>query len=196
MPLVHVFDLGNVLIFVHQERFLEKLRANSRPGAPVEEAFGAHYERARVDRGGEFDSLHPLLVRDLGLRLSPAELRLAWQDMFSLNPPMVEFVRALRGPRFMLSNTNAPHAEWIEEQWPELFPLFEECVFSHEVGMRKPEAAIFRHVESLSGRPAAEHVFVDDLPQHVAGARAVGWEAIQFRGVGDCRRRLAALGGG
>jgi HAD superfamily hydrolase (TIGR01509 family) len=196
MSLVHVFDLGNVLIFVHEERFLDRLRASCRPAAPVEEAFREHYEGARVDRGGDFESLHPLLVRDLGLTLSPAELRLAWQDIFSLNPPMVEFVRALPRPRFMLSNTNAPHVGRIGEQWPELFPLFDECVFSHEVGMRKPDPAIFRHVESLSGRPAAEHVFVDDLPELVAGARAVGWEAIQFRGVEDCRRRLVELGGG
>jgi putative hydrolase of the HAD superfamily len=196
MSLIHVFDLGNVLVFVHEEWFLDKLRASCRPGAPVEQVFREHYERARVDRGGEFDSLHPLLVRDLGLTMSREELRLAWQDTFSLNPPMLEVVGELPRPRFMLSNTNAPHVKWIEERWPEVFALFDRCVFSHEVGMRKPELGIFRHVESLSGEPAERHVFIDDLPEHIAGARAAGWQAFQFRGVEDCRRRLAGLGGG
>jgi len=195
MALVHVFDLGNVLIFVHEDRFLEKLRASCRAGAPVEQAFREHYERGRVDRGGDFDSLHALLVRDLDLGMTPDELRVAWNGIFTLNPPMVDFVRELARPRLMLSNTNAPHVEWIAEEWPDLFPMFDRCVFSHEVGMRKPDTAIFRHVESLSDEPPERHVFVDDLVENVAAARAAGWEAFQFRGVEDCRRRLARLAG-
>jgi len=195
MALVPVLDLGNVLVFVHEEWCFEKLRARCRAGAPIEQTFREHYERARVDRGGDFDSLHLLLVRDLGLTMSREELRLAWQDTFSLNPQMLEVVRELPRPRFMLSNTNGPHVEWIGERWPDIFPLFDHCVFSHEVGMRKPELGIFRHVESLSGEPAGRHVFVDDSPQHVAGAEAAGWQAFQFRGVEDCRQRLAALSG-
>ena len=193
MAPVPVFDLGNVLIFVHEEWCFQKLRARCRPGAPVEQTFREHYEQARVDRGGDFDSLHPLLARDLGLTMSPAELRLAWQDTFSLNPPMLDLVRELPRPRFMLSNTNAPHVEWIAERWPDVFPLFDRCVFSHEVGMRKPDLEIFRRIESLSGEPPERHLFLDDLPQHVAGAREAGWQAIQFRGVEDYRRRLAEL---
>ncbi len=195
MPRVHVFDLGNVLVFVHEDRFFDRLRARCRRGAPVERVFWEHYERERVDRGGDFDSLHPPLVRELGLAMNREQLRLAWQDTFDLNPPMVELVRGLPQPRFMLSNTNEPHVAWIGERWPEVFAPFDHCVFSHQVGMRKPELAIFRHVESLSGEPAGRHVFVDDLPHHVAGAEAAGWRALQFRGVEDCRRRLAALAG-
>jgi 2-haloacid dehalogenase len=63
------------------------------------------------------------------------------------------------------------------------------------VGLRKPDLAIFRHVEGLTGRPPQEHVFIDDLGVHVTGAIRAGWHAIHFQGVEGCRRRLAALAG-
>lgn len=196
MSLVHVFDLGNVLIFVHEDRCFEKLRARSRPGADVERVFAAHYDTARVDRGGDFDSLHPLLVRDLGLRMSLDELRLAWSDIFELNAPMVEFVRRAPRPLILMSNTNEPHADWIRRRYPDILPLFDHVVLSNEVGVRKPDPAIYRRVESLSGRRPEEHVFIDDLPGNVEGARRAGWHAIQFRGLEDCRERLERVSQG
>jgi putative hydrolase of the HAD superfamily len=196
VPLIRVFDLGNVLLLVHEERCFEKLRAHCCPDADVERIFAERYEAARVDRGGDFESLHPLLVRDLGLTMAPDELRLAWNDIFEPVPAMLEFVGRAPRPRFLLSNTNQPHVEWIRERYPEIFPLFDHLVLSNEVGIRKPDPAIYRHVESLSGETPERHVFIDDLPQHVEGARQAGWHAIQFRGVEDCVERLALLEGG
>ena len=194
--LVQVFDLGNVLVFVHEDRFFRRLREACLPAAPVAQIFREEFERAGVDRGGDFDSLHPLLVREAGLTMSLQDLRLAWNDIFTPNPPMIEFARQAPRPRLLLSNTNGPHVAWFRERYPELLALFDHCIFSNEVGVRKPDLAIFRHAESLSGRPAGEHVLIDDMPQHVAGARAAGWHAVQFRGFEECRRRLTALTGG
>jgi putative hydrolase of the HAD superfamily len=195
MAFIHVLDLGNVLLFVHQEWFFESLCARVDLGTPIERLFAEHFERERVDRGGDFDAVHSALVREGGLKMSTEEFRLAWNDMFTPNPPMLELVPGLPRPRFLLSNTNEPHVSWIRERYPEVFPLFDHCVFSNDVGMRKPDLAIFRHVEGLTGRPPAEHVFIDDLDRHVRGARSAGWRAIHFEGVEDCRRRLAALAG-
>ena len=154
---------------------------------------GQHYEQEAVDRGGDYDRRHPLLVSEAGLTMTLEEFRLAWNDMFTLNPPMLELVAESPRPRILLSNTNEPHVTWIREQYPDVFPLFDECVLSHEVGMRKPEVAIYRRVEAITGRRPEEHVFVDDKLRNIEGARAAGWQGIEFREVEDCRRRLAAL---
>jgi len=191
--LVCVFDLGNVLLFVHEERFFDKLRAGCGPGAPVMEVFFQHFADAGVDLGGDFDSLHPLLVRDLALTMSLEELRVAWNDIFTPNPPMLDLVRELPRPRVMLSNTNKPHITWIRERFPDILALFDHCVFSCQVGLRKPDLGVFRHVESLTGRPPEQHVFVDDAAENVAAAIAAGWQSFQFQGTEDCRGRLAAL---
>ena len=48
--------------------------------------------------------------------------------------------------------------------------------------MVKPSAEIFRHLLQTYGLRAEDCVFIDDSPINVAGARAVGIEAILFDG--------------
>lgn len=193
MPLIHVFDLGNVLLFVNEAIFIERIRPNCRPRIALERAFSRLYERARIDRGGDFGSLHATLVKELDLTMEIEELREAWNDIFTPNTPMLDVVRQSPRPRFLLSNTNEPHVTWIREKYPEIFPLFDACIFSNELGVRKPQAEIYRHVESLSGEPPHRHVFVDDVPEFVEGAKAVGWQAIRFVDTENYLRRLGKL---
>lgn len=193
MPFIHVFDLGNVLLFVNEHIFFEQLQPRCRPCADLKSRFNEYYERSRIDRGGDFAALHRNLVRDLNLDMDLAEFTRIWNDIFTLNPPMLEVVKRMPRPRFLLSNTNAPHVAWIREQYPDIFPLFDHCIFSNEVGSRKPEADIYRRVEALSDRKPQEHIFVDDIAAFIAGAQAVGWQAIQFLGVEDFLQKLNAL---
>jgi len=191
--IVPVFDLGNVLVFVDDELFFHRLEERCHAELDARSLFGHYYEELRVDRGGDFDALHPILHAEVGLTMTPAELRLAWNDIFTVNPPMLEVVRSCPRPRLMLSNTNQPHIEWLRERTPEVFALFDRCVFSYQVAARKPEAAIYRHVESLTDMPAERHVLIDDIAGNIEGARAAGWRGIHFHGVEDCRRHLSAL---
>jgi epoxide hydrolase-like predicted phosphatase len=60
--------------------------------------------------------------------------------------------------------------------------MFDAVVISGEVGMRKPEARIFRHTAELLSVGTTECVLVDDLPWNVDGARATGMDAVLHRG--------------
>ena len=191
---VCVFDLGNVMVFHHEQEFFAKLAAACRPDAPAEELFYQAFDQVDVGRGGDFDAVHPRLVEKAGLRWGLAELRLAWSDIFTANPPMVALVQTLPRPRALLSNTHEPHVSWIKERFPEIFPLFDHCVLSNEVGLAKPDPAFFRHVEQRTGLAPACHIFTDDRKENVAIAQSLGWQAFQFVGVEDCRRHLERLG--
>jgi putative hydrolase of the HAD superfamily len=193
VPLIHVFDLGNVLVRFDGKVFLRKMTAACRDGAPVAETVNRHVEALGIEIGGDFGALHPLLVRDLGLTMAPAEFRLAWNDIFEPIPGMQEVAAETPRPRCMLSTTNEPHAAWLRQRFPQLFALFDYCFLSNEVGLKKPDIALFRHVESVTGASPERHLFIDDLPHNVAGARAAGWQAFQFRGVEDCRRQLSEV---
>jgi len=182
------------MVFHYLDRFFAALAAASREGVPARELFYAAFDREDVGRGGDFERLYPELREKAGLRWSRDQFRMAWNDIFEPNPPMVEFVRRLPHPRVLLSNTHEPHVTWIKTRFPDVFPLFDHHVLSHEVGKAKPDPEIFRWVESLTRAAPAEHVFVDDLEHNVAAARAVGWQGVLFIGVEDCRARLAALG--
>jgi epoxide hydrolase-like predicted phosphatase len=68
------------------------------------------------------------------------------------------------------------------EHWRATFPieLFDEVVDSSHVGMRKPDREIYELTcARLAIRPE-EAVFVDDNAENVAGARAVGMQAVHF----------------
>jgi epoxide hydrolase-like predicted phosphatase len=60
--------------------------------------------------------------------------------------------------------------------------MFDGVVISGEVGMNKPEPAIFLLGAERIGVPAEECVFVDDLRENCAGAEEVGMTAILHRG--------------
>jgi putative hydrolase of the HAD superfamily len=101
------------------------------------------------------------------------------------------------GGRRMAMLTNNVR-EW-EPLWRSMLPvdeIFELVVDSGFVGMRKPDAAIYKlTLERLGGVPAEECLFVDDSDVNVEAARELGMTAVHYRhndqAIGEIR---AALG--
>jgi putative hydrolase of the HAD superfamily len=71
--------------------------------------------------------------------------------------------------------------------------LFEGCVVSAEIGLMKPDPAIFRHLLETFELTAAETAFFDDHPLNIDGARSVGMEARLFTTASRCEEDLRAL---
>jgi epoxide hydrolase-like predicted phosphatase len=94
---------------------------------------------------------------------------------------MVERVRRLRsaGVRTALVTNNARE---FRERWRALLPadeLFEHVVDSSEVGVRKPDPAIFRIALARLGDPPPERtLFLDDFEGNVDAARSLGLRAL------------------
>jgi epoxide hydrolase-like predicted phosphatase len=61
--------------------------------------------------------------------------------------------------------------QYLRDGWSD---LFDAVVISGEVGMRKPEPAIFAHTLDLLGLEPAECVFVDDHERNIRAAAALG----------------------
>jgi 2-haloacid dehalogenase len=92
-----------------------------------------------------------------------------------------------------LSNFSAESWPWAAARFPFL-GWFEGVVISGEVGVAKPDPAIYRiAIERLSLDPAST-LFVDDVPVNVEAARACGIEAVVFEGPEQLRRDLEARG--
>ncbi|QPB20557.1 HAD family phosphatase [Rhizobium sp. 007] len=65
---------------------------------------------------------------------------------------------------------------------------------SGDVGLIKPDIAIYEtHTRSFGLEPAAT-IFIDDAPANVEGARAAGWNAVLFTGADQLRSDLADYG--
>lgn len=63
---------------------------------------------------------------------------------------------------------------------PGFLDHFDQVTFSYELGVIKPEPAIYRHALEGLGVEPAEALFLDDRPENVEGARAAGIHAEVF----------------
>lgn len=112
----------------------------------------------------------------------PALLRSAWQEIFTPIEATHALVDRLHRslPLFLLSNTNDLHAEYFLARYP-VFKRFTDAVYSHECGMMKPDASIYRHALEKFDLDAGQVFFIDDLAPNVAAARACGWRTHHYR---------------
>jgi putative hydrolase of the HAD superfamily len=79
--------------------------------------------------------------------------------------------------------------------WERYHGLFDAKVVSYQVGVRKPELAIYLLAAARLGVPPGRCVFVDDLPRNIEGARQAGMLGVCHRDRPATRRALAALFG-
>jgi len=80
--------------------------------------------------------------------------------------------------------------EYDRSDWHE---MFDTVVISGEVGMRKPEPAIFELVLARIGLPADECVFVDDMAHNISAAEQAGLVGIVHRTFDQTAAELEAL---
>lgn len=130
-----------------------------------------------------------------GVEIDFAPLQALLGDM-TVHAVVVDHVRDLRrrGYRLGLITNNVREGS---ATWRAMVPvdeLFDVVVDSSEVGMRKPNPAIFHHTLDLLGEvePSAA-VFLDDSPGNVAGARRAGLHAIHVEDPAEAMAELDAL---
>jgi epoxide hydrolase-like predicted phosphatase len=112
-------------------------------------------------------------------------------DQFVSAPAMAALV--LRARRAGLRTgllSNSWGNEYPREGWDEMFDVI---VISGEVGMRKPDRAIFDHTVDLLGVPAAETVFVDDLAANVRAAADAGLVGVHHTSYDETVAELEAI---
>ena len=110
--------------------------------------------------------------------------------------PMVAFLHHAGIHTGCLSITNAAH--WASLIDPARFPAIaalELKLASHELSLAKPDPAIFRTYERLSGFAATEHLLLDDSADNVLAARQVGWQAAHIDPAQGPGAQMAALFG-
>jgi putative hydrolase of the HAD superfamily len=97
----------------------------------------------------------------------------------SLDQPLFDWFSGLR-PRGLttgiLSNSGPGARE--AERHHGFEAITDVIVYSHEVGVKKPDPAVYELTRSRLDAEPAEIVFLDDVVANVAAARAVGWHAV------------------
>ncbi|HET6703958.1 HAD family phosphatase [Amycolatopsis sp.] len=130
-------------------------------------------------------ALREATAERLGIATAEVDLMMAdfWTQYLGVgNTELIGYVRGLR-PRFrtgILSNSFVGAREREQAAYG-LESLVDDLVYSHEVGVSKPEARIYELTCGRHGVAPGEMVFVDDLEVNVAAARSLGIHAVLYR---------------
>jgi glucose-1-phosphatase len=194
---VIVFDLGNVLLHVDEALGAERLAARTgKTRDEIERYFRSTPYVTEFALGKRTKrAFYRTVARDLGFDGPYEEFARIWAEVFTPIPSMIELAERLkrRVARVLLSNTNVIHMEYIHEHFP-FVSEFDDQIFSYEVGLLKPDEAIYRLVIDRCGLTAERIVFIDDLAANAEGARRVGMQAIHHQTPDQTRQELTKLG--
>jgi len=192
-----VFDLGNVLLAFDETRAVKRLaaRTGKTPQQIDEYARGtSHVTELALGKVTKQRFFHTV-ARDLAFDGAYGEFALIWSEIFTPIEPMIALAESLKNrlPRLILSNTNAIHMDYVFEHY-QFLQDFDAHVLSHEVGLLKPDPAIYRHALRTSGLTASRTVFIDDISANAEAARQAGMQAIHFQTSDQARAELTKLG--
>jgi putative hydrolase of the HAD superfamily len=195
-----IFDYGKVLSHsedpVAQKKLIELSRLD-RPG------FDKHYWRHRHDYDlGVLDgrSYWDAIATDAGLDYAPHEIdALIETDILmwtSLNERMLLWVVALQDAGFrtaILSNMGFEILGYMRQEFGWL-THFQHHTWSCELGIAKPDPAIYLHTCDKLGVSPEEAIFLDDKIENITAANSVGLNAFLFTTVEKLRGDLAERG--
>ncbi len=114
----------------------------------------------------------------------------------SINKPMLAWATALQQAGLLtaiLSNMGPEVLRTMREEFAWL-ANFSQLTWSCELGIAKPDPAIYNFTCTELGVEPGEAVFIDDNSKNIEAAEKFGLHAIQFHGIELLRAELAARG--
>ncbi len=120
-----------------------------------------------------------------------------WQDTVrEVIPETIVLARRLKQagyPLYVLSNFSAEKFALTRPLHP-FVSIFDDLIISGEIGLLKPEPAIFQYTLSRIHRTAEECIFIDDHLPNVESAQRLGFTALPYRSPQKLERDLTNLG--
>jgi epoxide hydrolase-like predicted phosphatase len=180
-----VFDIGGILEISPDTGMTQKweTRLHLKPGE-LETRMASVWRDGSLGKCSE-EQVQQSLKEIIGM--NQAQVDAFWHDLWeeylgTLNVPLATYFSGLR-PQYqtaLLSNSfvGARSREQERYQFAEMTDLI---IYSHEVGVAKPERRIFELTCERLGVQPEETIFLDDVERHVLAARSIGIQAILFQ---------------
>lgn len=119
-----------------------------------------------------------------------------WRRLTKADIEMLDLLKKLkRKKEFKLGflvNTPPKLLEYLKQEIP--LSLFDEVVFSCEVGLIKPDQEIYKIMIEKLGVKAGECLFIDDSQENIEAAKKLGMQTIQFKNKRSLEKELKTKG--
>jgi putative hydrolase of the HAD superfamily len=191
-----IFDYGRVLS--NSEDPVAKERMIALSGLDETRLFESYWRfRHEYDLGRlNGNTYWANVARDAGTTFTPEQVEnlietdiLMWT---SLNEEMLAWVVALQDagfPTAILSNMGGEMLRYMRQEFGWL-AHFQHHTWSCELGIGKPDTAIYTHTCEKLGVTPAHTLFLDDKPENIEAAASVGLQAVLFQSIGQLRNEL------
>jgi len=194
-----ISDLGRVVLWFDNNIFLAKLAAlAARPFDEVKAAVHGNLELIRRFDLGRLtaEDFRRSVCAAAGTDVDYETFYAIYNDIFILNPPAVDVLRRIHAASYktaLLSNTDPERFGFVRKKFPEIL-FFDDYVLSYELGLAKPERAIYLEAARRARCRLDECVFIDDMEENVRSAVEAGLSGIHFRPETDLEAELKKLG--
>jgi len=193
-----VFDIGKVLIHYDPELPFSRLIPDAAKRKWFFDNVCTHDWNIEQDRGRTWEDAEALLIAEHPAHAENIRnFRLTWHEMvpYAYDDSVSVMERLIDAGHDVTMLTNFAADTFSEAR--ERFPFLKKprgVTVSGEVGLIKPDRAIYdRHAATFGLEPSAT-IFIDDSQKNVDGAKAAGWQAVLFTGADRLERDLQALG--
>jgi len=193
-----ISDLGKVIIFFDNNIFFEKI-ANFSPFSKneIRELTSAHFDLIESFDKGDLTpkEFYNQAIRKLEARIDYNKFYSIYNDVFSLNPPVLQIMKRLkRNYRLvLLSNTDVMRFNFVKKKFPEIM-IFDEYVLSYEAGFMKPHPQIYKEALKRAAVEPRECIFIDDLEENIKAAAKLGINGIHLEPLTDLEAILKEIG--
>ncbi len=184
-----LFDLGKVLLDFDFDPFYKWIEKNSNKKKSeviqylLKNQLLSKFESGIITEEEFFSYLKNFLKVDVSLHF----LQKLWNEIFNPIQENLELLYHLYNNKdfyqlkiFLLSNTNVTHKEYIEKKYS-FFNVFDECFFSYQIYLQKPDKRIYYYVLNKIGYKPEEVVFIDDKIENVVSAKKIGMHTIHYQ---------------
>lgn len=177
-----LFDLGGVVFTNGTKKFVADIAA--RYGIKPEDALnvldgdiGTKYREGQIGR----DEFWKLVLDALPLKESVDDLEKEWIGNYELIPGTKEIIERLRVKYkvMYLSDNVKERVDKLDARFG-FISWFDGGIFSHEVGVRKPNPKIYEFALQKGEVKPDEAVFIDDKPKMLEPAKQMGMTGLLF----------------
>lgn len=190
-----LFDLGRVLVHYDHQQTIVATAALAKVTA--EEFYPLLRELSEAMGTGAMDAeeFHTFFGTHFGRETDFADFIAAFAAGIQRDEAALAYALSLQQRPgvtvAVISNTNAAHVLWLDEHLPELRE-FDLVMMSNEVGLIKPDPAIFETALELLNVTPQQALFIDDIVENVEAARKLGMAGIVHADWATTRPQLEA----
>jgi 2-haloacid dehalogenase len=193
-----VFDIGKVLIHYDPNLPFSRIIPDAEERADFFATVCTSDWNLEQDRGRSWAEAEAVLIARFPHREAQIRaFRRHWAEMVphAYDDSVAIMTGLVEAGRDVTLLTNFAADTFFEAR--QMFPFIDRTrgvTVSGQIGLIKPDLAIYdRHARDFGLEPR-QTVFIDDSAANVEGARAAGWQAIHFTGADALRADLGALG--